>query len=92
MIQLDTQNSGIPGLTPPEVLIFLRLPKTGGNTMDQVLEHCLPGQWFYPHELVVPSALLIRPTDGVAEKFQQLTAEKQRVHTLPDWHARCDGC
>jgi Sulfotransferase family len=78
VIRLDTRTSGIPGLTPPEILIFLRLPKTGGNTIDQVLGHCLPGQWFYPHELVVPSALLIRPTTGVAEKFRQLTVEKQQ--------------
>jgi Sulfotransferase family len=78
VVRLDSQTSGIPGLTPPEILIFLRLPKTGGNTMDQVLEHCLPGQWFYPHEPVVPSALLIRPAAGVAEKFRQLSVEKQQ--------------
>jgi hypothetical protein len=78
MMLLNSQTSGIPGLMPPDVLIFLRLPKTGGNTMDQVLEHCLPGQWFYPNELVATSALLIRPTKGVGEKFRQLTVEKQQ--------------
>ena len=78
MIRLNSQTSGIPGLMPPDVLIFLRLPKTGGNTMDQVLEHCLPNQWFYPAELAVPSALLIRPTEGVAKKFRQLTVERQQ--------------
>jgi Sulfotransferase family len=77
-VHFPTNTSSIPGLAPPEILIFLRLPKTGGNTMDQVFEHCLPGQWFYPHELVVPSALLIRPTEGIAERFRQLTVEKQQ--------------
>ena len=78
MTQLVWRTSGITNLTPPEILIFLRLPKTGGNTMDQVLANCLPGQWFYPHELVVPSALLIRPTGGIAEKYRQLTVEQQQ--------------
>jgi sulfotransferase famil protein len=87
----NSQTSGIPGLTPPDVLIFLRLPKTGGNTMDQVLEHCLPGQWFYPHELVVPSALLIRPTEGVAERFRQLTVEQQQsIRCLIGTHVAMD--
>jgi hypothetical protein len=89
--RLNSQTSGIPGLTPPDVLIFLRLPKTGGNTMDQVLEHCLPGQWFYPHELVVPSALLIRPTEGIAEKFRQLTiAQQQSIRCLIGTHVAMD--
>ena len=91
MIRLNSQTSDIPGLMPPEVLIFLRLPKTGGNTMDQVLEHCLPGQWFYPNELVVPSALLIRPTRGVAEKFRQLTVERQQsIRCLIGEHVAMD--
>ena len=91
MTRRNSQTSGIPGLTPPDVLIFLRLPKTGGNTMDQVLEHCLPGQWFYPHELVVPSALLIRPTEGVAERFRQLTvAQQQSTRCLIGTHVAMD--
>lgn len=59
--------------------------------MDQVLEHCLPGQWFYPHEMVVPSALLIRPTEGVAEKFRQLTVqEQQSIRCLIGTHIAMD--
>ena len=92
MTRRNSNTSDIPGLVPPDVLIFLRLPKTGGNTMDQVLQHCFPGHWFYPHELVVPSALLIRPTAGIAEKFQQLTVEEQRSVRCRIGTARCDGC
>jgi Galactose-3-O-sulfotransferase len=89
--QVPSITSDIPGLVPPDLLIFLRLPKTGGNTMDQVCEHCFPGQWFYPHELVVPSALLIRPTAGIAQKFRQLTREEQRsIRCLIGTHVAMD--
>ena len=36
----------IPGVVPPEILIFLHIPKTGGKTMDGVFEHCMPGRYF----------------------------------------------
>jgi hypothetical protein len=59
--------------------------------MDQVLEHCFPGQWFYPHELVVPSALLIRPTARIAERLQQLTVdEQQSIRCLIGTHVATD--
>ncbi len=37
---------GIPGLVPPEVLIFFHIPKTGGMTMMGVVEHCFADQHF----------------------------------------------
>ena len=90
MRQLNSQTSGIPGLTPPDVLIFLRLPKTGGYTMDQVLARCL-GQSFYANEIATHSALLIRPTQAVAEKFRQLAAEeRQSIRCLIGEHVAMD--
>ena len=60
--------------------------------MDQVLANCLPGQWLYPHELVVPSALSIRPTGGIAEKYRRLHRRAAAINTLRDRDARCNGC
>lgn len=69
--------SGIPGLAPPEVLIFFRMPKTGGNTMDGVFEHCLPGKCFHAHTGTTDSALLVRPTESIRQKFRALSREEQ---------------
>ncbi len=41
-MQQRSFRSGIPGVPPPEVLIFFRIPKTGGNTMEGVFGHCMP--------------------------------------------------
>jgi hypothetical protein len=91
MTRPNSQTSGIPGHMPPDVLIFLRLPKTGGNTMDQVLERCLPGQWFYPSGMATSSALLIRPTELVAERFRRLAAEeRQSIRCLIGEHIAMD--
>jgi len=69
----------IPGLTPPEILIFFRIPKTGGNTMDGVFEHCLPGQFFHAHTGNAGSALLMRSTESIRQKFATLAPSTQRA-------------
>jgi hypothetical protein len=70
---------GILGLVPPPVLIFFHIPKTGGMTMEGVIEHCLPDQHFNAYIRVPNSALLVRSTAKVAEKFHKLPVEKQRA-------------
>ena len=91
MIRLDTRTSGIPGLTPPEILIFLRIPKTAGTTMEAVFERCLPGANFHGQIHGSASALLVRPTSKIAEKFCQLPPEEQRaVRCLVDEHVALD--
>ena len=82
---------GIPGLVPPEILIFLRLPKTGGNTMDGLFEHCLPGQFFHAYIKRLNSPLLVRPTDWIEEKFLLLPPERRaRVRCLIGNHVAMD--
>lgn len=71
--------AGIPGLVPPPVLIFFHIPKTGGMTMEGIIEHCLPDQHFNAYIRVPDTALLVRSTTKVAEKFHKLPAEKQRA-------------
>lgn len=82
---------GVPGLIPPEVLIFFRMPKTGGNTMDGVLEHCFPNEYFHGHVGPADSALLVRPTARIADKFNQLPLEQQeRVRCFIGIHVSLD--
>ncbi len=91
MFRLDSEASGIPGLTPPEILVFLRVPKTAGTTLEAVFERCLPGANFHGHIHVSASALLLRPTSEIAEKFRQLPPEEQRaVRCLVDEHVAID--
>jgi Galactose-3-O-sulfotransferase len=70
--------STIPGLAPPPVLIFFHIPKTGGLTMAGVVQHCLPNQYF-DCELYVPdTALWVRSTAKIAEKFKKMPEKRQR--------------
>lgn len=75
----EMNGSGIPGLMPPEVLIFLRIPKTGGNTMDSVFMHCFPDQHFYANIGDTDSALLMRSSTKIGDKLRSLPIEKQRA-------------
>ncbi|HXN87902.1 MAG TPA: sulfotransferase family 2 domain-containing protein [Methylocella sp.] len=74
-----SRSTGIPGLAPPQVLIFLHIPKTGGQTMGAILAHCFPDQHFNPELEHGDTALLLRSTPRIAEKFRQLPVEKQRA-------------
>ncbi len=69
----------ILALAPPEILIFFRMPKTGGNTMDGVFEHCMPGQYFHAHTGDTDSALLVRSTENIRAKFAAITPDAQRA-------------
>ncbi|MGH6841286.1 MAG: sulfotransferase family 2 domain-containing protein [Methylocella sp.] len=70
---------GIPGLAPPQVLIFLHIPKTGGQTMEAILARCFPNQHFNPELERGDTALTLRSTPRIAGKFRQLPVEKQRA-------------
>jgi sulfotransferase famil protein len=70
--------SGIPGVTPPELLIFFHIPKTGGTTMEGVFDHNFPGKVFHVHGGPTASALLVRTADEVAAIFRQLSPQRQR--------------
>jgi hypothetical protein len=70
---------GIPDLVPPPVLIFFRIPKTGGNTMDGVFERCLPGQFFHAHTGDTDSTLLLRSAEDIRRKFDALPPATQRA-------------
>ncbi len=74
-----SRSTGIPGLVPPPVLIFFHIPKTGGVTMDRVIEHCLLDQYFNAYLEVPDTALLVRSTAKVAKMFHQLPIERQRA-------------
>jgi hypothetical protein len=70
--------SEIPGVTPPDLLIFFHIPKTGGTTMESVIDHNFPGTVFHLRCGPTASALLVRTIDEIAAKFRQLSPERQR--------------
>jgi Galactose-3-O-sulfotransferase len=74
-----SRGTGIPGLVPPPVLIFFDIPKTGGMTMQAVVEHCFLDQYFKPYLPIPDTALLIRSTAKIAKMFHQLPIERQRA-------------
>jgi hypothetical protein len=63
---------------PSEVLIFFHIPKTGGQTMKGIFLHCLPDHCFDCDLQTPDPALLVHSTARIAEKFNQLSPEKQR--------------
>ncbi|MGQ0444312.1 MAG: sulfotransferase family 2 domain-containing protein [Beijerinckiaceae bacterium] len=74
-----SSGAGIPGLAPPQVLIFLHIPKTGGQTMEAILAHSFPDQHFNPELEHGDTALMLRSTPRIAGKFRLLPVEKQRA-------------
>jgi Sulfotransferase family len=78
-MQFGSRTSSIPGLAPPPVLIFFHIPKTGGITMKVVVQHCLPDEHFDCDLDVPDTALCVRSTARIAEKFHQLPVERQRA-------------
>jgi Sulfotransferase family len=74
-----SRDSSIPGLTPPPVLIFFHIPKTGGKTMKFIVQRNFSNQYF-DCELDVPdTALWARSTARIAGKFHDVPIERQRA-------------
>jgi len=73
---------------PPGVLIFFRIPKTGGNSMDRPLARCFPGAQHFDAEVgFTGSALLTRSRERIAAKFEQLApAEQHAVRCVMGTH------
>ena len=91
MTRLNPVTSGIPGLKPPEILVFLRIPKTAGTTMQSIFERCLPGANFHGEIRGFASALLVRPTYEIAKKFGQLPPlERRAIRCFVDEHVGMD--
>lgn len=90
MIGLDPR-AGLPGLTPPEILVFLRIPKTAGTTVEALFHRCLPAATFHGHIHLSASALLIRSTDAIGENFRRLSLdERKAVRCFVDEHVSMD--
>jgi hypothetical protein len=69
------RSSNIPGLSPPPVLIFFHIPKTGGITMEAILRYCFADKFFNINFGDEPpdTYLWVYSTARIAKKFHQLS-------------------
>jgi hypothetical protein len=74
-----SRSSNIPGLSPPPVLIFFHIPKTGGTTMQAILRNCLANKYFNINFGDEPpdTYLWVYSAARIAKKFHQLSAMRQ---------------
>jgi hypothetical protein len=85
------RSTGIPGLAPPQVLIYFHIPKTGGHTIQALFERCFPDQHFDGQLAHGDTVFSVRSTPRIAEKFRQLPVEKQRaVRCMTGVHCAMD--
>lgn len=76
----DSQDSETAKLKAPEILIFFRMPKTGGHTMDAPLVHCFPGPQHFSAEVgFTGSALLTRSREKIVAKYEGLSLDARRA-------------
>jgi hypothetical protein len=82
----SSRNTAIPGLAPPPVLIFFHIPKTGGMTMEKVIERCLRDEQFNAYLKMPDTALLVRSAAKVAEKV--ISCRSKGSMRFVAWSAR----
>jgi hypothetical protein len=64
--------------SPPNLLIFFHIPKTGGTTMDAILARCFPGTEHFDGQVgTSTSGLALRPRDRIAAKYHALSSADQ---------------
>lgn len=78
-MQLISKGSGIPGVTPPDILIFFHIPKTGGTTMEGPIERNFQGEVFFCRGGPTKSALLVRTPDEIAAIYRRLSPQRRRA-------------
>ena len=66
--------SGIAGVTAPELLIFFHIPKTGGTTLEKIIQKAVPAEKVFLVNYHGPakSSLLVRSNEQIASYLQQM--------------------
>jgi hypothetical protein len=76
-----TQNqAGIPGVSPPELFIFFHIPKTGGTTLEKIIQRAAPAQKIFLVNYHGParSSLLVRSNEQIAMYLEQMSPDRRQ--------------
>lgn len=87
------RDSNIPGVSPPPVLIFFHIPKTGGSTFEAVLSRGLADEYFdinFFSEECPDSCLWVYSTPRIAKKFDDRNVSPCNVRCMGGDHVSLD--
>jgi hypothetical protein len=65
---------GIHDVSPPELLVFFHIPKTGGTTLESIIQRAAPAESIFLVNYHGParSSLLVRSTEQIAGYLRQM--------------------
>lgn len=72
--------SGIPGVAAPELLILYHIPKTGGTTLESIIQRVVPPERIFIVNYHGPakSSLLVRSTEQIAGYLRQMSPARRQ--------------
>jgi hypothetical protein len=78
-MRFAANQSGIGGVSAPELLIFFHIPKTGGTTLETIIQRVAPAETIFLVNYHGParSSLLVRSTQQIAGYLQQMSPERR---------------
>jgi hypothetical protein len=81
-MRFTANQPAIGGATPPELLIFFHIPKTGGTTLETIIQRAVPAEKIFLVNYHGParSSLLVRSTEQIEGYLQQMgPARRQSI-------------
>src|SRR5665213_105679 len=76
-----TENQpGIRGVSAPELLIFFHIPKTGGTTLEKIIQRAVPAEQVFLVNYHGParSSLLVRSTEQITAFLRQMSPGRRQ--------------
>jgi len=80
-MQTADSQSTIPGVRAPELLVFFHIPKTGGTTLEKIIQKAVPEEKVFLVNYQGParSSLLVRSDEQIAEYLRQMSPERRQA-------------
>jgi hypothetical protein len=88
---LDNQ-LGIPGVSAPELFVFFHIPKTGGTTLEKIIQRAVPAEKIFLVNYYGPakSSLLVRSSGQIATYLQQMSPARRQSIAFVIGHVPMD--
>jgi hypothetical protein len=79
-MQLTENQPGIRGESPPELLIFFHIPKTGGTTLEKIIQRAVPAEKIFLVNYHGParSSLLVRSSEQIAAYLREMSPGRRQ--------------